>query len=191
MTKILIPYGTSEGHTARIAGCIADAIRGEGYEAFPLEIKRSGAPAPEGYDAVIVGASVHAGRHQTGVRKFARKHRAALERVPSAFFSVSLAAADSISKGSEEANGYIEQFVRQTGWRPGKVGRFAGALLYTRYGFVMRWLMKRITIAKGSPDTDTSRDYVYTDWDRVRRFAREFLERSFPKTFEVTSGSGI
>ena len=25
------------------------------------------------------------------------------------------------------------------------------------------------------PDTDTSRDYVYTDWDSVKRFAEEFL----------------
>jgi menaquinone-dependent protoporphyrinogen oxidase len=190
VTRIMIAYATSEGHTARIAGCIADVIRSEGYEPVPVEIKRSGAPAPDGYDAVIVGASVHAGRHQASIRDFVRKHRAALERVPSAFFSVSLSAAGSTSKAREEAEGCVEQFVRQTGWRPGRVGFFAGALLYTRYGFVMRWVMKRITIAKGSPDTDTSRDYVYTDWDGVKRFAAEFLASPFPKTCELTAGAG-
>jgi menaquinone-dependent protoporphyrinogen oxidase len=39
-------------------------------------------------------------------------------------------------------------------------------------------MMKRIARSKGSKDLDTSRDYVYTDWDEVRRFAREFLEHA-------------
>ena len=45
--------------------------------------------------------------------------------------------------------------------------------------------MKKIARDKGSPDTDTSRDYVYTDWDRVRSFAEEFLEAFVPE------GAGI
>ena len=32
MTKILIPYGTTEGQTAKIAEFIADVIRGHGDE---------------------------------------------------------------------------------------------------------------------------------------------------------------
>lgn len=48
--------------------------------------------------------------------------------------------------------------------------------IYTQYGFVKRWIMRKIARDKGNPDTDTSRDYVYTDWDSVRRFAEGFLE---------------
>lgn len=55
------------------------------------------------------------------------------------------------------------------------MGLFAGALLYTHYGFLKRHMMKRITSSKGSADTDLSRDYVYTEWDGVRRFAEDFL----------------
>jgi menaquinone-dependent protoporphyrinogen oxidase len=33
--------------------------------------------------------------------------------------------------------------------------------------------MKRI-VSKGGGDTDTSRDYEYTDWEDLRTFAREF-----------------
>jgi menaquinone-dependent protoporphyrinogen oxidase len=29
--------------------------------------------------------------------------------------------------------------------------------------------------------TDTSRDYVYTDWDQVKRFAEDFAERLVPE----------
>jgi hypothetical protein len=36
--------------------------------------------------------------------------------------------------GMDEAQGYIEEFVRETGWRPDKMGLFAGALLHKPYG---------------------------------------------------------
>ena len=185
MSRIMIPYGTCEGHTALIVACIADVIRNEGHEAFPVAIEREDAPAPDGYDAVVVGASVHKGRHQAAVEAFVRKHRAALGRLPSGFISVSLAMVDGSAKGRQEADHYVEEFFRRTGWRADKVGLFAGALMYTRYGFFIRWIMKRIARSRGSTDTDTSRDYVYTDWEGVRRFAREFIECAVPKICAV------
>src|ERR671910_2587250 len=172
MMRVLIAYGTTEGQTARISEYLAEVIRDHGYEANAVDIKGSGAPEPDDYDAVIVGASIHMGKHEDYVRDFVRENRDALERLPSAFFSVSLAAHDD----TEEAEGYIEEFVEETGWRPGMVGLFGGALLYTQYGFIKRYVMKKIARHKGSPDTDTSRDYVYTDWESVKHFAEEFLE---------------
>ena len=180
MSRILIAYGTSEGQTARIAERIAAVIREHGYEAFPVNVKRS-TPDPTEYDAVIVGGSVHRGRHQTEVGEYVRETRNALERVPTAFFSVSLAIAGPTEAGRKEAEGYAVEFFRLTGWHPGKVALFAGALLYTRYGFFTRWIMKRIARAKESPDLDTSRDYEYTAWDGVTRFAEEFLEAVAPR----------
>jgi menaquinone-dependent protoporphyrinogen oxidase len=171
MMKVLIPYGTTEGLTARISEYVADVIRGHGHEADAVDLKGSADPKPNGYDAVIVGASIHMGKHEDYVRDFVRKNRDELGRLPSAFFSVSLAAHDNM----EEAEGYIEEFVRETGWRPAKVGLFGGALLYTHYGFIKRHLMKKIARDKGNPDTDTSRDYVYTEWDGVKHFVEEFL----------------
>lgn len=181
MMRILIPYGTTEGLTARISEYVAEVIRGHGHEATAVDIKGSGTPRPEGYDAVIVGASIHMGKHEDYVLDFVRENRYTLERLPSAFFSVSMAAHDN----PEEAEGYIEEFVRQTGWRPAKVGLFGGALLYTHYGFIKRHLMKKIARDKGNPDTDTSRDYVYTEWDGVRRFVEEFLKSLVPADFTV------
>ena len=54
---------------------------------------------------------------------------------------------------------------------------FGGALLYTQYGFVKRHMMKQIARNKpGSLGTDVSRDYVYTEWDGVKRFAEHFAQ---------------
>ena len=41
--------------------------------------------------------------------------------------------------------------------------------------------MKKIARDKpGDLGTDTSRDYVYTEWDGVRRFVEDFLEELPP-----------
>ena len=82
---------------------------------------------------------------------------------------------------TEEAEGYVEQFTQETGWHPAKVALFGGALLYTEYGFIKRHMMKKIARDKpGSLGTDTSRDYVYTEWDGVRRFTEDFLAQLVP-----------
>ena len=177
MMRVLVPYGTTEGLTARISEYVADVARSHGHEAETVNIKDSETPKPDGYDAVIVGASIHMGKHESYVLDFVRKNRDVLERLPSAFFSVSMAAHDN----PEEAEGYIEEFERESGWRPVRVGLFGGALLYTHYGFIKRHLMKKIARDKGNPDTDISRDYVYTEWDGVKRFVEEFLETLLPE----------
>jgi menaquinone-dependent protoporphyrinogen oxidase len=178
MTKILIAYGTTEGQTARIADQLAGVIRSRGFESQAVDLKRSNDFPLHAYDAVIVGGSIHMGKHQDDVADFVRKNRAALERLPSAFFSVSLAAHGDI----ENAEAYVANFEQQTGWRPAKIGLFSGALLYRKYGLLKRYMMKRIVRDKpGDVSTDTSRDHVYTDWDQVQRFAEDFLERLAPQ----------
>jgi menaquinone-dependent protoporphyrinogen oxidase len=177
MMRVLIPYGTTEGLTGRISEYVAEVIRGHGHEADAVDIKGSEAPKPDAYDAVIVGASIHMGKHENYVLGFVRENRNTLERIPSAFFSVSMAAHDNM----EEAEGYMEELVQETGWHPAKVGLFGGALLYTHYGFIKRHLMKKIARDKGNPDTDTSHDYVYTEWDGVKHFVEEFLETLVPE----------
>ncbi len=172
MSKVFIPYGTTEGQTAEIAEFIADVIRGHGHEVEAVDIKTARRGVPDDCDGVILGASIHMGKHDKHAVEFVEKNRDALQRLPSAFFSVSLAA----HGDTEEAEGYVEEFERQTRWRPAKVALFAGALLYTHYGFVKRHLMKKIAQDKpGELGADTSRDYVYTEWDGVKRFAEDFV----------------
>ena len=174
MTKILIGYGTTEGQTARIADHIAELIRSHGIEAQALDLKQSKDTGLDGYDAVIVGGSIHMGKHEDHVVDFVRKNRLKLESLPSAFFSVSLAAHGDMAN----AEAYLAKFEQETGWQPTQVGLFGGALLYRQYGFIKRLMMKKIVSDKpGNLSTDTSRDHIYTDWDEVERFAEAFLER--------------
>jgi menaquinone-dependent protoporphyrinogen oxidase len=174
MAKVLIPFGTTEGQTAKIAEVISDVIHDMGHEAEAVDIKSLPRTVPDGYDAVIIGASIHMGKHDKHVVEFVQRNRDTLGRLPSAFFSVSLAAHGE----AQEAEGYVDQFEDETGWHPDQVALFGGALLYTHYGFIKRHIMKKIAGDKpGHLGTDTSRDYVYTEWDAVKRFAEHFAAR--------------
>lgn len=170
--KIYIAYATQEGQTAKIADYIADVIRAHGHQADTADIGHTKDGVLVGYDGVIVGSSIHMGKHDKHAVEYVRHNGDTLEKLPSAFFSVSLAA-----HGDEaEAEGYVEEFETETGWRPRQVALFGGALNYTQYGFLKRRMMKKIAGDKpGNLGTDTSRDYVYTEWDGVRRFVEAFL----------------
>jgi menaquinone-dependent protoporphyrinogen oxidase len=67
----------------------------------------------------------------------------------------------------------LDRFLDATGWNPDIRKTVAGALPYTRYNWFTRWIMRRI-VAKAGGDTDTSRDYEYTDWNQVRQLAHVF-----------------
>lgn len=174
MARVLITYGTTEGHTATISEVIADVLHDLGHDVQTADITTLEDTVPDGYDALVIGASIHMGKHDKHVVEFVRRNHDTLERLPSAFFSVSLAA----HGDTQEAQGYVEEFAKETGWHPDKIALFGGALLYTHYGFVKRHMMKKIAGDKpGHLGTDTSRDYVYTEWDAVKRFAEHFADQ--------------
>ena len=50
----------------------------------------------------------------------------------------------------------------------------AGAIMYRKYGFLKRFFMKLIASGAGG-NTDTSKNYEYTDWDEVEHFTTGFL----------------
>lgn len=171
MKKTFITFGTTEGQTAKIAEFISDVLRDHGHDVTMLDVKDTAGTVPDGYDGVMVGASIHMGKHDKHVVDFVRRNQDTLARLPSAFFSVSLAA----HGDTTEAEGYVAQFEQETGWRPDKVALFGGSLLYSQYGFIKRHMMKRIARDKpGNLGIDLSRDYVYTEWDGVKRFAEHF-----------------
>ena len=176
MSRILIAYGTTEGHTRAIADAIGKALQVRGLEADVVEAGTF-EPVMDQYAAVIVAASVHTGKYQAGVVKWVRRHAPELNARPSAFVSVSLGILQKSDPAvAKDLDAIVKRFTMATGWRPNEVKHVAGALLYTHYNFFIRWIMKRI-VAKAGGDTDTSKDYDYTDWNDVRDFAEGFGRR--------------
>lgn len=172
MASILVPYGTGEGQTAKVAERIVDALVERGHDATAVDADEVPPDLDvEDFDAVLVGASIHAGKHQDEVGEFVAANLDALASRPTGFFQVSLSSAD--EQGEAQAAGYVEEFVDATGWHPDRIGFFGGALRYSEYGFIKRLMMKQI-VKRSMPDVDTSGDVEFTDWEEVEAFANDF-----------------
>jgi menaquinone-dependent protoporphyrinogen oxidase len=176
MPRILLLYATVEGQTGRIAERIAHTLRQRGHsvEVLPADTARTNL-ALAAYDGVMVGASIHYGHHPAYLRALIRRHGDALGARPSAFFSVSLSAGGPHPKPAA-AQRYLDKFLRQTGWQPQLTASFAGAVKYSLYGPIKRRVMI-VFVGLGGGETDTTRDYEYTDWDAVDRFAGAYAQR--------------
>ena len=176
MPRILIAYATIDGQTARVAERMAATLRGAGHDVTVRRADAAEVGAELGrQDAIIVGGGIRYGHHAPALERMVRARLAELASRPSAFFSVCLSAGGPGARPAT-ARAYRAQFLKRTGWRPAIDESFAGALLYTRYNPFIRFMI-RLIVGMAGGDTDTSRDYEYTDWEAVERFARDFATR--------------
>jgi len=190
MPRILVLFGTTDGHTAKIASAVRAALETEGCS---VDVVNAGAGTagvtPEPYDGVIVAASVRAGKFQRPVLRWVRDHREALNRRPTAFLSVCLGILEHNARARSELETILSRFLHETGWHPAIRKFVAGATPFTRYNFFIKWVMRRI-VTKALGHVDTTRDTEYTDWDDLRSFSREFarlaIPREMPASYEVT-----
>jgi menaquinone-dependent protoporphyrinogen oxidase len=170
MSRVLIVYATSHGQTQAVAEAIASRLRGGGHvvELASADAGVSRLPPPADYDAVVLGSRIQFGRHAPAIGEYVHAHRAALFDVATAFFSVSLSAAQ--RGAGTDPNGYVRRWCEAHAWYPMRWTAIAGALRYPQYGRALRVVMKLLARAGGHA-TDTSREHVYTDWPKVAAFA--------------------
>ena len=68
----------------------------------------------------------------------------------------------------------MDAFLAETQWLSAIVRPVAGALMYSKYNFLLRMVMKRIARCAGV-GTDTSRDQVFTKWQDLDRLVESLL----------------
>lgn len=180
--RVGVFFASKEGHTQEIAKRIAVNLHQNGFD---VDLHNVRVPFPfhwSDYSAAILAASVHKGDHEKEMIQFVKQHRAELEQMPTAFLSITLSEVGAEMKGTTPADHerfvadvkqMLEKFFQQTGWHPTFVKPVAGALLYTKYNFLMRFIMKQIAKKEGV-STDTSRDYDYTDWIDLDKFIEKW-----------------
>lgn len=189
MPKILILYGSSEGQVAKVAEHISEVMYEKGFatdiinaHSLPMDFSLVH------YTAAMIGSSIHAGRFQQYIQEFVQQHRARLNNMPSAFFSVSLIEKYPALASDMPLQKKIVHFLEETGWHPQSTASFAGALAYSRYDYFQRMLLKRIARTIQAP-TDSTRDYEYTDWDAVTCFTETFINIINDRQKEPAIGS--
>jgi len=177
--RAVVFYATREGQTRRIAEHVASELRRRHVDVDLYDVNTlRGWVDWSRYGWSCVAASVHAGHHEPEMIAFVKRYRQELDRLRAVFLSVTLSEAgaedpraprERREQSAADAQRMIDVFVEETGWRPARALPVAGALAYSHYNFIIRFVMKCIARKAGAP-TDSSRDYEFTDWSALDRF---------------------
>jgi len=185
MKSVLVVYVTREGHTRHIAEDVG-ATLGAQQRLFDV-IDAACIPerfSLEKYAAAIVSASLHLGKHEPEILKFVKDNLSESQQIPTMFLSVSLsqvtvenpnAPPEKRAEAQTDVKRTIDSFLAETGWHPSHIAAVAGALMYSRYNFAIRFVMRLIARKAGAP-VDTTRDYEFTDWTKLHGLVDDFVQ---------------
>tara|TARA_B100001173_G_scaffold75515_1_gene64393 strand:- start:1899 stop:2411 length:513 start_codon:yes stop_codon:yes gene_type:complete len=166
MDKSLITYSTVDGQTKNICEKIAEYASNSDIDLLPIsnEIKL------DDYKTIVIGASIRYGKYRKEVYSFIKKNKDILDNKENAFFSVNVVARKP-EKSTPSTNPYLIKFLEKIEWVPKNLAVFAGKIEYPKYKFIDKFAIKFIMwITKGP--TDTSQTYEFTDWEKVKTFAK-------------------
>jgi menaquinone-dependent protoporphyrinogen oxidase len=168
MRQVLLLCSSTDGQTRKICDRLHAILQDAGAAVTLTMIEDAGQLAPAAYQMAVIGARIRYGRTDARVIAYADRHAAALNAMPSAFFSVNIVARKP-AKSRPDTNPYVQAFLRRVAWRPRLLEVFAGKLDYPRYGALDRMIIRFIMWLTDGP---TAADTVveYTDWQRVETF---------------------
>jgi len=174
MANVLVGFASTFGQTKKVALQIAEWLEAMGHRPSVYDLVNGSPPDDVSpFDAAVLAGSIHRVRHQPELERFAQGHGELLRKRPTLLISVSLSAAGKQPRQLADAQRCIEEFAVRVGWSPSLAVPVAGALNYTRYNFLLRHMMRKIAAEEGG-DTDTSRDFEYTDWAALESFIDQF-----------------
>jgi menaquinone-dependent protoporphyrinogen oxidase len=157
--KVLVTAATRYGATGEIAETIGEVLREHGLDSTvgqPDDVT-----TVDGYDAVVLGSAVYAGRWLKPARELVDRSRDALVARPLWLFS-SGPVGDPPKPEEDPVD--VAEIVAATGARDHRV--FAGKLVRRQLGFAD----KAIAVALRVPDGD------FRDWTEIRRWAAGIAE---------------
>tara|TARA_X000001036_G_scaffold411143_1_gene423588 strand:+ start:733 stop:1251 length:519 start_codon:yes stop_codon:yes gene_type:complete len=172
MKKALIIYSTIDGQTKNICTKLRE-YSGKKNSIDLFSINETEKIDLLSYKKIVLGASIRYGKHNQKVFDFVRKYKDILDKKETAFFTVNVVARKK-EKNTPETNPYMKKFLDLSGWKPDKLGVFAGKIDYPKYGFFDKQMIRLIMFITKGP-TDTSQTYEFTDWEKVREFSKELL----------------
>ena len=170
MSSSLIIYSTIDGHTKSICEHIKNNFKSdENIKIVSLDDMQD--LNLSNFDKIIIGASIRYGRHNKKVLDFIIKNKNILDLKKTAFFSVNVVARKE-EKSTPETNPYVLNFLKKTNWKPNKLSVFAGKVDYPNYNFINKIVIRFIMMITKGP-TDINNSYEFTNWENVRKFAKE------------------
>jgi menaquinone-dependent protoporphyrinogen oxidase len=155
--KILVVYASRAGSTAEIADAVAKQLCAAGFSADVRPVAE--VKTLEGYAAAIVGSAVRYGSWLPEMLKFMEREKAALQRLPIAFFTVCMKARDPSQSSRQEMAQYSN--AARAVLMPKTETFFAGKIDLATLSFFDRLAVKIVK----SPVADLR------DWPAIRGWA--------------------
>ena len=166
----LIIYSSTDGQTKKICEKIIKNLP-SGNKFKLVSLDEALYFNLEKCEKIIIGASIRYGRHNKKVLDFIIKNKNILDLKKTAFFSVNVVARKE-EKSTPETNPYVLSFLKKTNWKPNKLSVFAGKVDYPNYNFINKIVIRFIMMITKGP-TDINNSYEFTNWENVRKFAKE------------------
>ncbi len=163
--KILVAYATRAGSTREIAREIGRVLSEQGKTVAVLPIKEVDSLA--GYTGAVIGSGIRVGGWMPEAIKFVETQRAGLERIPTAFFLVSLFLHENTPEIRQTVSAYLDP-VRKI-YEPDTIGLFAGKMDFK----ALSWPERQIAKMVKSPEGD------FRDWQAVRNWAADLQQTIF------------
>jgi menaquinone-dependent protoporphyrinogen oxidase len=170
MTKIIIIYSTTDGHTKKICTYLMQIVEKHGNQVTLVSIDDKKIVDLSSFDKIVIGASIRYGKHSVKVYEFIKKNLQILEKKSSAFFSVNVVARKP-EKNQPETNPYLKKFLMEISWKPKKLAVFAGKINYQKYKFWDRFMIRLIMWMTKGP-TDPKANIEFTNWNQVKEFGQ-------------------
>ena len=187
MSRFLIAWSTTDGHTPRICERLRRVIEAQGHRVTVAPLAEADGLDLAGFDRIVIGASIRYGKHQPEVARFIARHQAQLERADGAFFTVNIVARKP-EKNSPDTNPYLRKFLRQIRWKPAHLAVFAGKLDYPRYRAFDRFMIRLIMFITKGP-TDPTAVIEFTDWQQVEAFGRDLAAEAPARALSLGLGA--
>jgi len=168
MSKILIVYSSTDGHTLKICQRLKDVVEVHDHQVTLFSTDENSELDFNSFDKIVIGSRIRYGKHSPQIYDFIHEYQPILDTKPNAFFSVNVVARKP-EKNTPETNPYMIKFLKQSTWIPKQAAVFAGKIHYQKYKFWDRQIIRFIMwMTKGPTDLDTNIEF--TDWKQVEAF---------------------
>ena len=168
MTKILVIYSSTDGHTKKICLRLQQIVEDQNHQVRLVSVNDVNTIDFNSFDKIVIGASIRYGRHSRKIYEFIKENQHVLDSKSNAFFSVNVVARKP-EKNKPETNPYLQKSLKQISWKPKELAVFAGKIEYQKYKFWDRFMIRLIMWMTQGP-TDPKTNIEFTNWSHVESF---------------------
>lgn len=167
---VLVAYASKCGSTGEVAQAVGQVLSAAGAR---VDVRRvQDVRNLDGYDAVVIGSAARMGKLLSEAVRFATRNKAALRKIPAAYFTTGVTMKKDTPETRAMATGFLKPLVDvQPTQAP--LGLFAGKVDYDKLEPLFRF---GLSFTRGQPEKmGEMAEGDFRDWDAIRAWSQELV----------------